>query len=168
MRVGVEILLAEVPHLLEVPTHEQGRRERQPAAQGLADAEHVRDFRAGPQLSEPSEPDEDRIHDEQRAGLVAALAQRGEEVVGRHARAGSALHGLDDHDARIVGQRPGILAVCASMDRPGQPRGERFAEALEPGRREREQSRPVVRAVERDDAGLARREQRGAPIWRAI
>src|SRR6266508_5509483 len=49
-----------------------------------------------------------------------------------------------------------------SVNRPRQPRCERLAKALEPGRCEREQARAVVRAVERDDARLAGRKQRRA------
>jgi hypothetical protein len=48
------------------------------------------------------------------------------------------------------------------MHRARQPGRERLPEALETGRGEREQPGAVVRAVEGDDARLARREQRGA------
>ncbi len=43
-----------------------------------------------------------------------------------------------------------------------QPRRKRLAEALEPGRGEGQQTRAMVRAVERDDSRLAGREQCGA------
>ena len=54
----------------------RGRRARPraaPAAERLADAEHVRDLLAGPHLADPAQPRVDRVDDEQRSGLVAAL-----------------------------------------------------------------------------------------------
>ena len=141
VRVRVDVLGAELPHLLETVAIEERRRERQAAAERLADAEHVRDFLAGPHLADPAEPREDRVDDEQRPRLVAAAAKRLEEAVRRDARPGSALHRLDDHAAGVLGQRSGILAVRAPVHRPGQPRRERLAELLEAGRGEREQTR---------------------------
>jgi hypothetical protein len=48
------------------------------------------------------------------------------------------------------------------MHRPGQPGGERLAEVLQRGRRERQQPGAVVGPVEGDDPRLAGREQRRA------
>ena len=159
VRVRVYVLRPELPDLLEAVAIEQHRRERQTAAERLADAEHVRDLFTRPHLADTAEPAEDRVDDEQRPGFVATATHRLEEVVGRHARAGPPLHRLDDHAACVVRQRPGILAVRAPVNRPRQPRRERLAEPLEAGRGEREQPGAVVRAVEGDDAGLPGREQ---------
>ena len=132
MRVRVHVLRPELPRLLEPVAVEQRRRERQPAAERLADAEHVRDLLAGPHLADAAETGVDRVDDEQRSGLVAAAAQRLEEAVGRDARAGSPLHRLDDHAGGVLGQRPGILAVRAAMHRPRQPRRERLRNCSNP------------------------------------
>ena len=61
-----------------------------------------RQMRAG-----PAEPAVDLVGDQERARLVAALAQPLEEAVRRNARAGAALHRLDDHAAGVLRQRPG-------------------------------------------------------------
>jgi len=72
------------------------------------------------------------------------------------------LHRLGDHACGVFGQRAWILPVRIPVHRPGQPYIERLAELLESRRREREQARAVVRALERDDSGLPRCEQRRA------
>src|SRR5204862_315077 len=86
---------------------------------------------------------------EERASLVAALAQFVEKVVRRDARASAALHRFDDDAARVVRKRPRILAVREAVHGPWEPGRERLAEALEPGSRKREQPRAVVRALRR-------------------
>src|SRR5213079_2181253 len=101
----------------------------------------------------------DRVDDQQRAALVAAAPQRLEEAVGRHARAGAALHRLDDHAGGVTGEQAGILTERPAVYGAGQPRREGLAEALEARRREREQPGAVVRAVEGDDAGTTGRQQ---------
>jgi hypothetical protein len=162
VRVRVDVLDAELPHVCELAPDEQRRRQRQAAAERLADAEHVCDLGAWPQFADPAETREDRVDDEQRTGGVAAVAQYREEVVGRHPRAAAALNRLDDHDARIRRKPSGIPTVRAPMHRARQPRRERLPETLQPGGGEREQPGPVISAVERDDPGLAGREQCGA------
>ena len=160
VRVRVDVLRPELPGLLEPVAVEERRRERQAAAERLADAEHVRDLLARPHLADAAEPRIDRVDDEQRSRLVAAAAKQLEEAVRRNARPGSSLNRLDDHAAGVLGQRPGILAVRAPVHRPGQPGRERLAELLEAGRREREETGPVIRPLERDDARPAGGEQR--------
>ena len=85
VRVRVHVLGAESPGRLEALAVEQRRRQRQAAAERLADAEHVRDLLARPQLAHPAEPRVDRIDHEHRPRLVAAAAKRFEEAVRRHA-----------------------------------------------------------------------------------
>jgi hypothetical protein len=80
----------------------------------------------------------------------------------RNTGAAAALHRLDDHDAGVRRQLAGVLAIAASVHGPGQPGGERLAEAFDPRRRQRKQSGAVVGALECDDARLSRREQGSA------
>ena len=117
MGVRVQILLAEVPRTLEIGLHEERCRDRQAAAECLADAEDVCNVGAGPHLSDAAEAGEDRVHDEQCANFVAAPAQRRQEVVRRHTRTRPSLHGLDDDDSGVFGKRARILTVCTSMHR---------------------------------------------------
>src|SRR4029079_10471129 len=86
MRVGVGVLEPQLPDLLEIVAVEERRRERQTAPERFADTDDVRDLLARPHLAHPAETREDRVHHEQRPGLVAAVAQRLEEPVRRHAR----------------------------------------------------------------------------------
>src|SRR4051794_2777832 len=156
----VDVLDAELPHIRELGTNEQRRREWQPTAERLADTEDVRDVGARPELADAAEPGEDRVDDEERSGVVTALPQGREELFCRNPRASPSLYGLDDHDTRIVGKRAWILSVCAPVHRPRQPRFEGLAKPFQACGREREQPGAVIRAVERDDARLARRQQR--------
>jgi len=123
-----------------------------PAAERFADAEDVGDIGAGPELADPSEPGVDRVDDEKRTCLVAAPAQCLEEPGGRHPRACASLHGLDDDARRVARQRAWILAERAAMHRPRGATAARRPELLESRRREGEQSRAVIGAVEGDDA----------------
>jgi hypothetical protein len=157
----VDVCRAEIPSVLELRPEER-RREGQPAAERLADAEDVREVEARPQLADPPHARVDRVDYEQRAGFVAPLAQPLEKARWRHPRAAPALYRLHDHAARAARQLPGILAVSAAEDRTGQPAPKREAELLEPRCGERKQARAVVGAVERHDARLPRREQRRA------
>src|SRR4029078_12275031 len=89
-------------------------------AQRLADAEHVGDVRAGPELADPAEARVDRVDDEQGAGFVAAAAQRPQDSGGRDARAGAPLHGLDDRAGGAAGQRTRVLTERAAVHTGGQ------------------------------------------------
>ena len=85
MRVCIRVLRPEAPKGIEVVADEERGGERQAAAERLPDAENVGGLSARPQLTDPPEPGEDRVDDEQRADLVAAPAQRLDEPVGRDA-----------------------------------------------------------------------------------
>ena len=162
VRVRVQIFRAEVPHLLELRTHEECGRERQPTAQRLANTDDVRNVGARPHLADATQAGEDRVHDEQGTCVVAPFAQPRQELVRRDARTRTPLNGLDYDDSCIFGQRARVFAIRASMHRSRQPGGERIAKAFQTRRGEGEQAGAVVRAVERDDARLAGREQRRA------
>src|SRR5438105_5002523 len=54
VRMGVDVLTAEVPRLREVTSDEERSRQRKAATERLADAQDVGDFRAGPHLAQPS------------------------------------------------------------------------------------------------------------------
>ena len=163
VRVRVDVRVAELPERLEAVAHEERSRERQPAAERLADADDVGDVGAGPELADAAEARVDRVDDEERAGLVAAAAQRLEEAVGRDARARAPLHRLDDHARRVARQTARVLAVRCAGARAREAIARHGARnSLEPRRREREQAGAVVRAVEGDDARPPGREVRGA------
>ena len=162
VRMRQHVFRPQLPRTCEVAPDEERCGQRQPAAERLADADDVRDVLPGPQLPDAPESRIDRVDDQQRVRLVAACAQPRQPALRRNARTGATLHRLGDHAAGVVGQPARIIPVAAAVHRTRKPRGERCAEALEPGRGEREQPGAVVGAVERDDAGLARREQCGA------
>jgi hypothetical protein len=162
VRVGVDVFRAELPHLRETLLHEQRRRQRQPAAERLADADDVRDLLARPQLAGPPEAGVDRVDDEQGARLVAPPAQRRQKRRRWHPRTRATLDRLDDHTSRLRRQRPRIGTEGTPLNRPREPSRKRRAETLEAGRRECEQPRAVVGAVERDDHRAPGSEQRRA------
>ena len=54
--VRVDVLRPELPQLLQPVAVEERGRERQAAAERLADAEHVRDVVARTELADPAEP----------------------------------------------------------------------------------------------------------------
>ena len=133
VRVRVDVLDAELPHLLELSPHEQRRREREAPAERLADTKDVCNVRAWPHLADAAERGEDRVDDEQRARFVAPLPQHREEVVRRDTRTGAALNGLDDHHAGVRRQLAGIVAVGTAMYRAREPGLERPAKAFQAG-----------------------------------
>src|SRR5581483_567827 len=148
--VCVDVCRPELPQLLEPLAVEERRREREAAAERLADADDVRELRSRPRLADPPEAGVDRVDDEERTGLVAALAQTRQECVGGHPRAGPSLHRLDDDAGGVARQRPGILAVGVAMHRARQPSAEGLA-----GGGEGEQAGAVVGALEGDDSRAA-------------
>ncbi len=158
----VDVLRPQLPDVGELAPDEERRRDRQPVAERLANAEDVGQVRRGPHDADPAEAAVDRVDDEQRAGGVAAAPQRLEERRGRHAGAAPPLHGLDDHRGRVGGQRAGVLPEGPPVNGARQPRRERSAEALESRRRQGQQPGAVIRAVEGDDPGPAGGEQRRA------
>src|SRR5689334_21051715 len=162
VRVRVDVFRAEVPEPREAVAQEERRAQRQAAAERLADAEDVGDLGARPERADASEPGVDRVDDKERARRVAPRAQRRQESVRRHPRAGAALHGLHDHAGGPRGELARILAERETVHGPREPVAPRLLELRKVGRREREQSGAVVGAVERDDAVPARREPRGA------
>ena len=94
------------------------RAERQAAAEGLGEHQHVGTdvpVLAGEPVAGAAEAGHHLVEDEQRADRVAARAQGGQEVVRRHAHAALALDRLDDDR--------GDRAVDARAARPRSPNG---------------------------------------------
>ena len=56
------------------------------------------------------------VEDQQRAGFVAALAQRGQEFLAHVECAAHALHGLDDDRRRVLGDVVGDVRDVAALD----------------------------------------------------
>jgi REP element-mobilizing transposase RayT len=159
VRVRVDVFGPEIPQHLELPPNEQRRGERQAAAERLPRAEHVGKLRRAPEDTGPPEPAENLVADQERTGVVAALAEPLEVARRRHTATRPALHRLDDHATSVARPRPGILPVRMPVHGPGKPRREGLTEPLEARRGERQQPGPVVGAVEGHDSGLSRRQK---------
>ena len=160
--VGVRehVLWPEVPDLLELGTNEERRGDRQPAPERLPGQDHVGQDIGAPDHARPAESAVDRVADEQRARLVAALPQRLEEPVGAApARPRAPAPARRSRSRRPPGAAPDRRRG-ETVHRPWQPRGKRLAKGVERGRRERQQPGAVIGAVEGEDPRLAGREQR--------
>ena len=153
VRMRQDVLRTEIPDAFEVWTDEERRRERQAAAERLADADDVRHLLAGPQLADPAEPGVDRVDDEQRAGVVTPPSQRLEPPSGGTRAPARPCTGSAITQPVSPGSGPGS-SPKASGGR-GQAATPRTAHgsARTPSPRA-PAARSVVRAVERDDPRL--------------
>ena len=163
VRVRVDVLGPELPELLEAVAVEERGRERQPAAERLADAEHVGDLAR--RATSRRRGRARRRSSRRRAARRPRRSAR--RSVSRKPSGGTREPARPCTGSTITqpassGSGPGSSPYARRCTGPGSHGCERLAEALEPGRREREQAGAVVGAVERDDARPAGREQRRA------
>ena len=98
---------------------QQQRRDREAVAQRLGGGDHVRHdavIVSRERLARAADAALHFVEDQQRAGFVAALAQRREEFLAHVECAAHALHGLDDDRRRVLGDVFGNVFDVAALD----------------------------------------------------
>ena len=141
VRVRVDVLRSEIPRGPVLGAHE-ARGDWEPTAQRFPAGDEVGHVAAPPECAGPPEAGVDLVRDEERTGLVAALAQPLEKAVRRDVSPGTALDGLDDDARRVRRERARIIPVWAPVYRPWEPGSERALDLLESRGRKREQAGP--------------------------
>ena len=153
------------------------RADGQPPTQPLAKTDDVGDdsrLDAGQQGSASTEAGPDLVADEQRAGAVAGRSQGRQKRRRRHDAPSPPEDRFDQNGADVSlrerlfhgrhrrVERPFVARVRRERDVGVELLDERLAEGrAQPARRERAVRKPVVRPVERDDAGTPGREDGG-------